>query len=484
MKQIQSRVWVLGLIGLMLILLAACSGQSSDPLAPKSQASPTPLPTPIIPEKTTYVVQMGSVVRTLEFTGRASPVKEQELYFQAEGYVSDVFIERGDWVNEGDLLAQLDISSLESQLEQLRISLETAKNKLEEAELDLADSLVEAQQALQNAQAQLEKAENIDNPLTRLNANIALEDAEEALANAQKAYDVAWEPARDWELQMTKPSCMTGQGGSVPCTGTPLADRLYSERESVVANLAAAEQSLTIAKLEYNQTIANMNLDYESLVQELESAELTIEQLERGVDPQLELDIQQAELEISDVEREIAGAQIYAPFDGEILSISVSEGDSASAYTAVMVMADPSELEFTAELGSEDLSEMSINQVAEITLRNRPEDTLSGYVRQLPYPYGGGTTELEDDDTSVHIALDSEAGVELGELASVVILLEEKTDVLWLPPAAIRSYQGRYFVVIQLAEGQKRADVLLGAVTDDRVEILQGVEEGQIIVGE
>ncbi|MBN1316539.1 MAG: HlyD family efflux transporter periplasmic adaptor subunit [Anaerolineales bacterium] len=483
MKQIQSRVWFLGLIGSMLVLLAACSGQA-DPLAPESQPSPTPLPTPIIPEKSTYVVQLGSVVRTLEFTGRASPVKEQELYFQADGYVSDVFVERGDWVNGGDLLVQLDISSLDSQLEQLKISLETAKNNLEEAELDLADSLVQAQRTLENAQAQLEKAENIDNPLTRLNANIALEDAREAVTNAEEAYAVAWEPARDWELQMTKPSCLTGQGGNVACTGTPLADKLESERESTVNNLAETKQSLTIAQLEYNQTIANMNLDYESMLQEIESAELAIEQLERGVDPQLELDIQQVELEVKDVEREIAGAQIYAPFDGEILSISISEGDSASAYTAVMVLADPGELEFTAELGSEDLSEMSINQAAEITLRNRPEDTLSGYVRQLPYPYGGGTTGLEDDDTAVHIALDSKAGVELGELATVVILLEEKTDVLWLPPAAIRSYQGRYFVVIQLDDGQKRADVLLGAVTDDRVEILQGVEEGQIIVGE
>ena len=69
-------------------------------------------------------------------------------------------------------------------------------------------------------------------------------------------------------------------------------------------------------------------------------------------------------------------------------------------------------------------------------------------------------------------------------LAMVVIVLEEKESVLWLPPAAIRTFQGRDFVVVQLEEGQKRVDVLLGIITDERVEIVQGLEEGQIIVGE
>jgi len=36
----------------------------------------------------------------------------------------------------------------------------------------------------------------------------------------------------------------------------------------------------------------------------------------------------------------------------------------------------------------------------------------------------------------------------------------------------------------QLDEGQQRVDVLLGIETDERVEIVQGLEEGQVVVGE
>jgi hypothetical protein len=64
-------------------------------------------------------------------------------------------------------------------------------------------------------------------------------------------------------------------------------------------------------------------------------------------------------------------------------------------------------------------------------------------------------------------------------------VLDERQNVLWLPPAAIRTYQGRDFVVVQQADGsQQRVDILVGIVTDERVEITAGLEAGQTIVGQ
>ena len=55
--------------------------------------------------------------------------------------------------------------------------------------------------------------------------------------------------------------------------------------------------------------------------------------------------------------------------------------------------------------------------------------------------------------------------VELGELATVIISLEQKENVLWLPPEAVRSFQGRDFVVIQDGDVQRRVVVRLGLET-------------------
>jgi len=55
---------------------------------------------------------------------------------------------------------------------------------------------------------------------------------------------------------------------------------------------------------------------------------------------------------------------------------------------------------------------------------------------------------------------------------------------LWLPPEAIRTFQGREFVIVQGDERQRRVDVQIGIESRDRVEILQGLEQDQVIVGQ
>jgi len=691
-----------------LFAVTACgsagAGQTSS-----NQATPTPLPTPIIPEKPIYTVQSGTVVRRLEFTGRASPLLEQELFFRADGFVSDVLVERGDWVQAGDVLAELEISGLEFQLAQQQLALQTAGANLAQAELDLADSLYLQQVALEKAQINLQQAQLGDSNVAILSAEINLAQAQKAVADTQESYELTLAGARlavdqartnleaarenlvdvqnpatvldltearlavdqaktnleaanenlisvqagptEAQLASAEAAVETAEenyeellSGSDPeaveqarlsleqaqnslwntqlqrdaVNGNPetpdyvrkqmqaqvanaeisvqLAEISYLQaQESATAaqianaaaqvqqatesleelrnsptsldlaqaetqvtqaeyNLAQAQESLAeieagadpldlaqaevlVTQAEYNLAQAQETLaeeggvgipnslggeavtasvalaqddlrlaqaEYDALLSSNQAAEhalrsleldiavieFNIEQLERGVNPMLSSDLAGIQLGIEELERQVADARLSAPFDGEILSAGIDPGDYASAFSIVMVLADPSVMEITAELGAADLGEMALGQEALITLRNRPQDPFGGSVRQLPYPYGGGTTDASDSDLSAHIAIEGDVDLELGELATVSIVLEEKENVLWLPPAAIRTFQGRDFVVVlgrldgQLNEGTQRVDVLLGIETDERVEIVQGLEEGQVIVGE
>jgi multidrug efflux pump subunit AcrA (membrane-fusion protein) len=66
----------------------------------------------------------------------------------------------------------------------------------------------------------------------------------------------------------------------------------------------------------------------------------------------------------------------------------------------------------------------------------------------------------------------------------VNVVLERKDDVLWLPPQAIRTFEGRKFVVVQEeGEAQRRVDVKVGIESEDRVEIEEGLTEGQVVIG-
>ena len=74
--------------------------------------------------------------------------------------------------------------------------------------------------------------------------------------------------------------------------------------------------------------------------------------------------------------------------------------------------------------------------------------------------------------------------LEVGDLAQVVITLKRVEDALWLPPQAVRAFEGRRFVVVKDGDRQRRQDVRVGIVSLERIEILEGLKEGDIVVGQ
>ena len=51
-------------------------------------------------------------------------------------------------------------------------------------------------------------------------------------------------------------------------------------------------------------------------------------------------------------------------------------------------------------------------------------------------------------------------------------------------PDAIRAFEGRRFVVVREGERERRVTVKTGIETDDKVEILDGLKAGDVVVGQ
>lgn len=453
-RPLRLTAWVLPV--LTVFLLAAC--QTEAPTT--TVATPTPLPTPVLLEEPTYRVERAAIAETLEFTGRVSPVVEQELFFRADGFVTELPVQRGDFVTAGTLLAQLDVEDLEAQLEDARLQLRTAELDLAQAEQENADAIVDAQNELADAQLRLEQAQLAAGNAEVTSAAIDLSRARQTLADAEREYNEALD--RPWEPEES-------------------VDNYRRQYER-------AQEDVTIAQARYNDTVRQAqasDVDIQLLEAEIEQLQLRLTRLERGIDPRLALQVEEAQQNIDRIERQIANARLIAPFDGEILSLDIQPGDSVVKFDGVLILADVDQLEITADLSSDELSRMSVGQTATISLRNRPETALAGAVRQLPAAFSGSTVS-SDDDERVRIAVESD-GVRLsiGELATVLIVLQEKDDVLVLSTAAIRTFQGRDFVIVEDEDGRRRrVDIQLGIEADNRVEIESGLTEGELVIGE
>jgi hypothetical protein len=135
-----------------------------------------------------------------------------------------------------------------------------------------------------------------------------------------------------------------------------------------------------------------------------------------------------------------------------------------------------------ASKGDTEVREMFEGMPVTVTLDADTDFQLTGTIRQLPSPYGTG----ESDGGAIHVVVDSPPSADTyqsGDNVTVTVRLASKEGVLWLPPDAIRSAGGRTFVIINSESGPQRIDVEIGLQTRDRVEIISGLEEGQVVVG-
>jgi multidrug efflux pump subunit AcrA (membrane-fusion protein) len=226
----------------------------------------------------------------------------------------------------------------------------------------------------------------------------------------------------------------------------------------------------------------------EAYQKDVELAQIAVERLSTGISPLLQNDLTRAQYAVEKLQQEIAEAQIIAPFDGILLSLSLSPGQAVTGYQPVASVADASTLEISADLLSNQLELLAEEMPVTFVFSSRPGQTYHGVIRRLPYPYGSGGSgqTIEEKDKSTRISIDEtleEGDYELGDLVRVTAEVERAENVLWLPPQAIRNFNGRLFTVVQDGDVQRRVDVRIGVEAADRVELREGVEEGQTVVG-
>jgi len=184
--------------------------------------------------------------------------------------------------------------------------------------------------------------------------------------------------------------------------------------------------------------------------------------------------VRSAQLSIDQINQKIAAASLYAPIDGVILEVSISAGDSVQAYSTVIVIGLPEPKEVIASLAISDANQLSVGMVGVGQLMNKPDTAVGCVVRSIPL-------SSKDADQTTRVAA-SLTDIADNQLIEVDMPLETRENVLWLPPSVIRTFQNRTFVVLQTADGPRTVDVELGLQTDDRVEIVSGVNEGDIVI--
>ena len=419
-------------------------------------------------EQETVFVERGTLRLTVEAGGSLAPARELAVAFASGGKVTEVLVEVGDAVKAGDVLARLDdtdaqqaVADAELQVRQAEISLVLAQV---EAEAGLAQANLAAAQA--DYERTLANEAHTGDQLT--SARINLKQAEEALQDAQAAYDTAWQEAREWETYIE-----------------PYKTKIENERYSTTRTLEKAKDSLVVARANYNLAVIGID---KSAPQNAEikvlNAQITLDKQPVQLE-QTQLSLEQARFKLATAQRNLEETVLVAPMDGVVTALNVQAGEWTAGNQAAIVLSDLTILVVDIGLDESDVAHIALGQEALVTLDAFDDVELTGTITAIAPK---ANTQAGVVLYPVTITLDpTDIPIRAGMTADVEIVTDSAENVLIVPLKAIRSGDGQNFVQRKLRAGETDptgfivTPVELGLVSDTYAEVRSGLEAGDAI---
>ncbi|MCM5680972.1 efflux RND transporter periplasmic adaptor subunit [Schlegelella sp. S2-27] len=199
-----------------------------------------------------------------------------------------------------------------------------------------------------------------------------------------------------------------------------------------------------------------------------------------------------ANLQVAEAQLALARAQlermkIVAPFNGTAGIRLVNVGDYLAAGADIVNLEDLSRVYVDFRLPERYLPQLRIGQSVQVTLDALPQRRFQGRIEAMdPLVDASGRSVL------VRASLDNPDGMlRPGMFARVDTVLSTRAKALVVPEEAVLPDAGKQYVIkvvpVQDAQGQparvsQRSEVQTGARRQGRVEILKGVEAGDVVV--
>ncbi len=276
------------------------------------------------------------------------------------------------------------------------------------------------------------------------------------------------------------------------------------------ANASLVQQNLKRAEKEYNRTreLAKHGINSDAEFEVAETAyQVEVARLESS-----ESQVEQARAQLKQARDDLSKTSIYAPMAGTISDLNKEQGEIAIGSQfqedVILVIADLSEMEAQVDVDENDIVAIAIGQSAEIEVDALLDQVLNGTVQEIASSAndlaGGGTRKIEFE---IKIAIsDPPTTLRPGMTAGTEVATHRNDQALSVPiqSVAVRTLEQLMQAEETLADVEARYDadrdgfvevvfcieagmavarqVKTGIQSDEYIEILSGVDEGEEIV--
>ena len=467
------------------------------------------------------------------------------MTFGTQGTVGEVLVEEGQVVKEGQPLAMLDaatVASLEKAVAQARVNLRNAQEELD-AFSDTSEARESAQSQVDTATISLSNAQR-DLLLAQKQWDKKLEDATEAIANAQEAYrqvyskyldiaptdeelgqshntlleawaidldilfdpglrfqdtDKGWtaqgmppdDPVTPWSEPMVYAWLNLFPGSLVPtCEETaisPLTTCIMREVEAAWDALQSALDSQETIGLQAINALNNAESAVTRAQDTLATAEESLADVMAEPDSLVvalkEAELTSAQVALDTAIQRLEDSTLKAPADSVVYLLNVEAGQSVNPNTPAVEIVDPTVIELDGAVDEIDVLFVREGARAAVVMDALPDQVLEGTVSEIA---SAAQSQQGVVSYPIRIQVQVPEGVELREglSATANIVIREELNALLVPLQALYGTFEQPVVQVMLNGVIEERPVVLGNSDDFWVAVRQRLAEGDQVVME
>jgi HlyD family secretion protein len=493
-------------------------------------------------EMQTVKVERGNISEEITASGTIEPLRIVEISSKASGKIIRMPVDKGDYLNEGDVIVEIEKTYAQNDVDQAEADLRSAKAKLEQAEIQI--ELERKQREVQLAQAE-ENLKEAKTRLSQLEKQLKLEKEANArkLLEAENNLKIAELQLRLLSPEVVRPEEVKRAEASVnqAFANLDLAQKEFDRKENLYeydyiskSELDTAQTQLEAAKAQYDSAQQQLEMvknpatkeDFELAEANVKKAEFAIQAAQENIkaeeyrEEEIEMQrnkvalmesavelansnlkqivVKEKELltaqaavsrslsKLKDAEEKLEDTLVKAPISGTILEKNVEEGQVISSQLSsattegrpLITMADLTKIYVKTDVDETDIGKVKEGQSVKIKVDAFPNRVFDGEVLKIA-PQGKVTQNVTTFEVTTELISKSDL-LKPGMNAEVEIMATNAKDVILVPNEAIIERKGRKMV--RVVGEEKPRSIETGASNYAKTEIISGLSEGEVVL--
>jgi HlyD family secretion protein len=367
-------------------------------------------------EYLTAKVEKGNLRNTVSATGTLQAVTTVQVGSQASGTISALYADFNSTVKKGQVVAQLDPSTMQAQVEQARANLNQARAGLEQARAGLQQSRAGVTDAQARASAANSTTQNQQAGVSSAQANVAvmkaqMDDADSFLKQQESLATSGVIARRDVETAQT---------------AFKTAEARYQQSVAQLNQAKLSEQSASSAGMTQSRA-------------QVQQAQAQTQSSQAGIQ-NAQAQVQQAEAALQLAEINLTHTTITSPIDGVVVSRNIDVGQtvaaSLSAPTLFTIANDLTQMQVIANIDQADIGLVEQAKSVKFTVDAFPGNEFTGAIRQLRL-----NPVNAQNVVTYNVVIDvanPEKKLKPGMTANLTVTIDERNNVLKVPNSALR----------------------------------------------